>query len=101
MFPSESSVTRQPGGTTQVASYSSTISGPSRGGESSSAAREMHRHVERPVLGPEVGAPRGSLVRSEPLSPASGSYGASPFPAARAVSFRLTMSIGASAEACP
>ena len=53
MFPSESSVTRQPGGTTQVASYSSTISGPSRGGESSSAAREITGTSSEPCSGPK------------------------------------------------
>ncbi len=53
MFPSESSVARQSGGTTQVASYSSTISGPSRGGESSSAAREITGTSCHPCSGPK------------------------------------------------
>ena len=53
MLPSESSVTRQPGGTTQVASYSSTISGPSRGGESSSAAREITGTSSEPCSAPK------------------------------------------------
>ena len=53
MLPSESSVTRQPGGTTQVESYSSTISGPCRGGESNSAAREITGTSSDPSAGPK------------------------------------------------
>ena len=53
MLPSESSVTRQPGGTTHVASYSSTISGPCRGGESSSAAREITGTSSEPWTEPK------------------------------------------------
>ena len=97
MFPSASIVARQPGGMTHVASYSSTISGPSMG--QARRARAPARRATRA----RARSRRGACARpaSPPRGPASGSYGASPFAAARAVSFRLTMSIGASAEPWP
>ena len=90
MFPSESSVARQPGGTTQVESYSSTSSGPSP-----SAASRAARRADRPATSMRTRARRrsrrGACARPRPApgSPPSGSYGASPFAAARAVSFTV------------
>ena len=72
MLPKSSRLARAPGGTRQVASYSSTMQGPSRGAGEVGAAQ--HRRLQPAGRRAEIGAARRQrcVVGRAPAAPASG-----------------------------
>ena len=98
MLPCASRRAAAPGGTSVVASYSSTRSGPGRSA-SPSSTRVSTGVVQGPALAPEVGAPRPAPRQDRLLASRTGRRASGR--TSRAVTRRLTTWIGSPAAACP